>query len=254
MEYFVYIFVGFISGMTAGLFGMGGGTIIVPIMSIFGLPIYHAIGLSIMQMIFSSIFGSMINYAKKLLVLKDALYIGLGGFLGASLSGIVLYLLNATTIHVLFLALTLVSFYRFAFNVKATISTDPPIKKELYRNAILILAGIITGVFAISLGIGGGLLIAPILGYYLGLDSKKVVPLSLFFVICSSVSGTLSFLYHNIIDIKTLQIGLYIGFSSLFGVAFGISILDKISPKTHKFILLCVYTFASVSMIIKLFF
>ena len=49
--------------------------------------------------------------------------------------------------------------------------------------------GCVVGVFAISLGIGGGMMLAPLLAYYLGYSSKQIVPISLFFVIFSSVSG-----------------------------------------------------------------
>ena len=57
--------VGLLAGILAGLFGIGGGAIIVPMMILLGNDIKIAIGISIMQMIFSSVYGSYVNYKKK---------------------------------------------------------------------------------------------------------------------------------------------------------------------------------------------
>lgn len=254
MEYEIigFIALGLISGIAAGFFGIGGGTIIVPAMFAFGLPIHHAIGISIIQMVFSSIFGSILNYKKNLLDLRDGILIGLGGLIGASFSGLIHNLLSEVALGGLFLVLTFFSFYRFAFKIKPTISQTPPIQNRIQKNAILIGAGVFTGFFAISLGIGGGLLIAPILGYYLGYDSKKVVPLSLFFVIFSSVSGVASLYGSGIINHDIMRIGIYIGLSSIVGVSIGIYLIHKASAKIHRIALLWIYAFALIVTSVEL--
>lgn len=81
--------IGIFTGILAGFFGIGGGAIIVPLMILLGNDIKIAIGISIMQMIFSSIYGSYINYRQNNLEFKDSLYVGLGGLIGAAFSGIV---------------------------------------------------------------------------------------------------------------------------------------------------------------------
>lgn len=247
-----FIIVGLIAGIAAGSFGIGGGIIIVPTMMFLGLPITHAIGISIMQMIFSSIFGSFINYKRRNFDLKDGVFIGIGGLIGASFSGILLSVLSDVVISALFLCLNLVAFYRFAFKIKPQVSATPPNLTPFKKHAILVCAGTVTGVFAISLGIGGGLLIAPILAYYLGYDSKKVVPLSLFFVIFSSVSGTISLYRAGVLSYEVMQGGLTIGLASLVGVAVGIYVITKISSTFHRSALICIYVFAICVMIYKL--
>lgn len=64
MEQIIYILMGVIAGITSGLFGIGGGMVIVPLALTLGLSSHHAISLSVVQMIFSSIFGSFINFKK----------------------------------------------------------------------------------------------------------------------------------------------------------------------------------------------
>ncbi len=239
MEQIIYILMGVIAGITSGLFGIGGGMVIVPLALTLGLSSHHAISLSVVQMIFSSIFGSFINFKKGLLNLKDGLFVGLGGLIGASFSGLVLKLLSDVALTALFLCLSIIFFLKYAFNVKNTVQQSH--RSELSKRLILVAAGMLTGVFAISLGIGGGLLIAPILGYFLGYDSKKVVPLSLFFVVFASISGVSSFILQGVIDNEVVMNGVYVGLDSMFGVFIGIKIIENMKVSFHRKILLSVY-------------
>ncbi|MFG5141902.1 sulfite exporter TauE/SafE family protein, partial [Campylobacter lari] len=144
----------------------------------------------------------------------------------------------------------IVFFLKFAFNQKSTIGNIN--HSNILKNSILLICGIFTGIFAISLGIGGGLLITPILAYFLGYDTKKVVPLSLFFVIFASISGISSFVYNDIIDKEVLQNGSLVGLSSMLGVYLGIKIMEKINLKSHRIALLSIYTLSITMTIISL--
>ena len=53
--------VGIFIGVMSGFFGIGGGMILVPILVALGFGIKDAIGISIIQMVFISIFGSYLN-------------------------------------------------------------------------------------------------------------------------------------------------------------------------------------------------
>lgn len=236
-EYLILGSLGLISGVLAGFFGIGGGTLIVPAMILLGHDIKTAIGISVMQMAFSSLFGSYLNFKKSNLDLNDGLYVGIGGFMGALLSGVILENFPTKVLEILFFCLVLFSIYRFGRNPsnspRSHTSSSP-----LPNTWLLIGIGFCVGLFAISLGIGGGLLLAPLLGYYLGYDSKRVVPIALFFVIFSSLAGFLSLAYHGLVD---YQSGLIIGVASLMGVQLGISLLQRLDAKRHKKALLVMY-------------
>ena len=182
------VILGVVSG-AAGFFGIGGGVIIVPVLLLCGVDMESAIGISIMQMIFSSSVGSIINIYHKKLDVRDGVFVGLGGLMGAAFSGVIVASLSSFTLLLAFLLLSLVSFYKYVFDVKTNANPTPPITNPTKQKAVLILAGLVTGIFAVSLGVGGGLILAPILAYYLGFNSKKVVPISLFFIIFASISG-----------------------------------------------------------------
>ncbi|TXE82843.1 sulfite exporter TauE/SafE family protein [Campylobacter peloridis] len=245
-----YMIIGIFSGMASGVFGIGGGMIIVPFMLTLGLSSHHAVAISVVQMIFASVFGSYLNYKKKNLILKDGLIIGSGGFLGAMFSGILLSYFSDITLTSIFLCVSIIFFLKFAFNQKSTIGNIK--HSNALKNSILLICGVFTGIFAISLGIGGGLLITPILAYFLGYDTKKVVPLSLFFVIFASISGISSFVYNDIIDKEVLQNGSLVGISSMLGVYLGIKIMEKINLKSHHIALLGIYTLSITMTIISL--
>lgn len=249
LDTWLLIAIGCVSGAAAGFFGIGGGVIIVPVLLLLGLDMHEAIGISIMQMIFSSTFGSIINLYQKKLSLVSGVFLGIGGMVGASFSGIIVSVLPPIVLLGAFLVLSLVSFYKYAFDVKTTANPTPPVTDPFKQKLVMIAAGALTGIFAVSLGVGGGLILAPILAYYLGFDSKKIVPISLFFIIFASVSGSISLAAHDLIDYNA---GLVVGISSMCGVAFGIYLVSKVSLKNHRYALIGIYSFSILLTIWKL--
>ncbi|KAA6228458.1 MULTISPECIES: sulfite exporter TauE/SafE family protein [unclassified Campylobacter] len=240
-----YFLIGIISGIASGLFGIGGGMIIVPFMLLLGESSQHAVGISVVQMIFASIFGSYVNYKKKNLNLKDGLIVGLGGLVGAAFSGQLLRLLSDVSLTSIFLGVSCAFFLKYAFGIK-----EHPQQTNisvLAKNIVLLCTGAFTGIFAISFGIGGGLLITPILAYFLGYNSKKVVPVSLFFVIPASFAGTFSFVKSGVIDYSVINSGIIVGIASMIGVFLGIKIIENMKISSHRKILLCIYVL-SISM------
>lgn len=241
--------IGILTGILAGFFGIGGGAIIVPLMILLGNDIKIAIGISIMQMIFSSVYGSYVNFKQNNLDFKDGIYVGLGGLIGAAFSGIVVDKIASNIlegIFTLFIIYSLVKFFKAnAYGGESRLGNGTSAK------LFLVGCGCVVGVFAISLGIGGGMMLAPLLAYYLGYSSKKIIPLSLFFIIFSSVSGFTSLAMHGYADYKQ---GVIVGIASLIGVRIGIWLLNKINAKKHKYALLLMYCIVLSIMLKKMFF
>lgn len=74
------------AGVTAGMLGLGGGVIMVPILTqILCLPIHIAAPTSLFIMIFTSISGSVINYANDLILFDLAICIGIGFIIGSQI-------------------------------------------------------------------------------------------------------------------------------------------------------------------------
>lgn len=241
-----YVAIGIIAGIASGLFGIGGGMIIVPFGLMLGISSHHAVAMSVVQMIFSSIFGSYLNYKKKNLNVKDGLFVGLGGLFGASFSGIIVNFFSDIVLTAVFLGVSILFFLKYFFGTKKSVIVARE-RTILQKRMILVGSGAIVGVFAISLGIGGGVQLAAILGFMLGYDSKQVARIALFYILFASIAGTFSFIREDVIDESVIHNGISVGIGSLVGVYIGTKIMEKIKLNSHRIALLCVYIFSIVT-------
>jgi uncharacterized membrane protein YfcA len=220
--------------------------ILIPILLLIGLDIKSAISISIVQMVFSSFYGSYLNYKKGSLVLGDGIFVGVGGFLGGLLGAWVSVNVPDSVLEYLFLGLLIFALYRL-FQSKPQ---DEGSEVKSLNPLVLFVVGVIIGIFAISLGVGGSIMLTPILVGFLHYPIKKAVSAGLFFVTFSSVSGLIGHIFAGDIDFKN---ALIVAFASLVGVYIGIYLKDKVSSKSHKRYLLIMYLIALTILLKKLF-
>ena len=235
--------VGIFIGSMSGFFGIGGGMILVPILLVIGFEIKDAIGISIIQMVFSSVFGSYLNYKKGSLLIGEGIFVGLGGFIGGYIGGHVTQYIPDIVLQSLFFGLLLFALFRLFFSKNHEDDTQT---KSLSK-ALLFTLGLIIGIFAITLGIGGSIILTPLLVGVLHYPIKKAVSAGLFFVAFSSVAGMISRLMTGTIDFHN---GLVVAIASLVGVTLGIWLKDHVTSKNHKTALLGLYLFA-LAMLVK---
>jgi len=241
----VLILVGVLVGILSGFFGIGGGMMLIPTLMLFDIDIKTAIGISIVQMVFSSIYGSYLNHKKGSLIIGEGLWVGIGGFFGGFIGAYVSLFISNSILEYLFLSLLLFAIYRL-FSAKSHDDNDV---KSLDAK-ILFVVGTVIGIFAISLGVGGSILLTPILAGFLHYPIKKAVSAGLFFVAFSSVAGLVSHLSVGHID---LEKGLYVAVASLGGVFIGVWLKEHVSASKHKLYLLIMYTVALLILVKKMF-
>jgi uncharacterized membrane protein YfcA len=228
-------------GAISGFFGVGGGTILVPVLLYLGYDIKDAIGISVVQMVFSSIFGSFLNFRRGTLKISSTIFFGFGGFAGGLLSGYVVHSLSSKTLTLILLGVVLFAIYRF-FHAPAQ-SDKAPIENRL----LFLIIGVFIGIFATSVGIGGALLLTPIMVGFLHYHVKEAVSAALFFVTFSSVAGLISLSRYGYVDWSD---GIMIGVASLLGVFIGIHFAHKTDPKQHKNLIL-ILNFVILALIVN---
>jgi len=231
-------------GVIAGFFGIGGGAILIPSLLILGYQTKEAIGISIVQMLFSSLYGSYLNYKKGTLDISMVIIISLGGFFGAMFSGNITSNVSDKTLEIIFLIFITIAL------LKMFLKTTQNIVQKDVNKAILFTIGFILGALSMTIGVGGGLLLVPILVGFLNVEIKKAISAGLFFIIFSSISGVISHSLNRGIDFES---GVIIGLASLGGVYIGILFKDKIDSKLQKKLLLGLYLLIVIYLINRIF-
>ena len=241
---FELLSLGIFVGIISGFFGVGGGTILVPALLIFGMDTKIAIGISVVQMVFSSIFGSYLNNKKGTLDIVMVSTIGVGGFVGAQLSGTITSSFSDRTLESIFLAFALFALLRLFFKTNEHKDT-----REMNKT-LLFLVGFIIGAISMSVGVGGSLLLVPILVGFLHVPLKKATSAGLFFVVFSSISGLIS---HSIKGHVDYESGIIIGLASLLGVYIGIHFKHKVDEVIQKRLLISFYLSIAAYLTYRIF-
>lgn len=238
---------GITTGILSGFFGIGGGTILVPFLIFIGYSIKTSIGISVVQMLMASVYGSYLNNKSGLIDLHLIVPIGIGGFIGAIGSS---FFINQVSNQFLEIVFILFLFYAFFRVLKGKVKSNNVESFTKPKNYILVFIGVGIGFFAISIGVGGSLLLVPILVGFFHYEIKKAIATGLFFVIFSSLSGVITFaLAGKILYSEAFTIGLF----SLIGVRIGIWFSHKSSEKLQKTLLLSFYGLVSLYLIYRLF-
>jgi len=238
------ILFGIITGFVSGFFGVGGGMILVPLLLLYGYDMKSSVAVSIMQMVFSSVYGTFLNYKKNKAILKDGLTLGFGGFFGGSLSGVLVPNVDGQYLKYLFLVIVLLAIVRIYI-------TSTEHNKEIKQQGTLslVFTGFIIGMIAMSIGVGGSVMLTPILVGYMFYNLKDASSLGLFFVIFSSIAGFISL---SLSGNMLYNEGFIVGISALIGVYVGIKVKNIIKLKSYKVLTLVLYSFIVASILFKL--
>lgn len=240
---FELLTLGTLTGFLAGFFGIGGGMILVPLLIFCGYDMKEAIPISIMQMVFSSIFGTFLNSKKANTLLKDGLFIGIGGSIGGLFSGYIVDSLPSIALQYLLIVIVIFSILK-----TFTSQAEPLCEPKEHNKSTLLVIGFFIGIIAMSVGIGGSIMLTPILVGFMKYNLKTATSLGLFFVIFSSISGFISLSFHGHM---LYYEGAIVGIASLIGVYFGIKIKTIIQAKSYKKYILSLYILVLVLMLSK---
>ena len=221
------IFIGMIVGGLSGLFGVGGGFLMTPLLIFLGIPPVVAVGTEAPHVLASSVSGVIAHWRKKNVDFKMGLFLLIGGVLGSTVGVNLFKILNEfgqidIVIQMLFLiflgfigfsmafesAKTTISKYRTTSSIRTKLHQHSwihglPFKIRFHRSKLYISAippiviGFFVGVLSAMMGVGGGFIMIPAMVYILGMSTNVVVGTSLFQIIFVTANSTFFQSYLN---------------------------------------------------------
>jgi len=217
---FLLLSLGGIVGFLSGMFGLGGGFLMTPLLIFIGIPTNVAVATSANQIVASSISGTLGHWRQGQVDFKMGCILLIGAFFG-SILGIWIFKVLVitgqldTVIAILYFTL-LISIGLLMLIESSQVIRDRirkktvkkkihyhnwahklPFKVRFYKSKLYIsiippiLLGFIIGILSAVMGIGGAFILIPAMIYFLGMPTSKVIGTSLFQIIFITALVTL---------------------------------------------------------------
>ena len=214
-------------GALSGLFGVGGGFLMTPLLIFLGIPPVVAVGSEAPHVLASSVSGVIAHWRKKNVDFKMGFFLLTGGLVGSTVGVNLFKLLKIygqidIVIQFLFLvflgfigvsmafesAKTTIKNYRTTSAIRTKLHQHSwihglPFKLRFHRSKLYIsaippiLIGFFVGVLSAMMGVGGGFIMIPAMVYILGMSTNVVVGTSLFQIIFVTANSTFFQSYLN---------------------------------------------------------
>ena len=221
------VFIGMLVGGLSGLFGVGGGFLMTPLLIFLGIPPAVAVGTEAPHVLASSVSGVIAHWRRKNVDFKMGFFLMIGGVVGSTVGVNLFKILRIfgqidIVIQMLFLiflgfigfsmafesAKTTITKYRTTSSIRTKLHQHSwihglPFKLRFHRSKLYIstippiVIGFFVGVLSAMMGVGGGFIIIPAMVYLLGMSTNVVVGTSLFQIIFVTANSTFFQSYLN---------------------------------------------------------
>jgi len=221
------VLIGMLIGGLSGLFGVGGGFLMTPLLIFLGIPPAVAVGTEAPHVLASSVSGVIAHWRRKNVDFKMGFFLMIGGVVGSTVGVNLFKILRIfgqidIVIQMLFLiflgfigfsmafesAKTTITKYRTTSSIRTKLHQHSwihglPFKLRFHRSKLYISAippiiiGFFVGVLSAMMGVGGGFIIIPAMVYLLGMSTNVVVGTSLFQIIFVTANSTFFQSYLN---------------------------------------------------------
>ncbi|MBF9058343.1 TSUP family transporter [Rhodobacterales bacterium HKCCSP123] len=263
---FLLLGLGGLVGILSGMFGVGGGFLMTPLLFFIGIPPAVAVATEANQIVASSFSGVLAHLKRKTVDLKMGTVLLIGGLIGAAAGVQVFAALTAIgqvdllvrLCYVVFLGIIGALMFLESLNAirraRATPGGAPaaarkqrtwihalPFKMRFRTSGLYIsvipplLVGLFVGILAAIMGVGGGFIMVPAMIYLLGMPTKVVVGTSLFQIIFVTGFATLMHATTNYTVDMVLAVLLLVG--GVIGAQIGTRIGVKLKAEQLRILL-----------------
>lgn len=261
----VFLSMGCAVGFLSGMFGVGGGFLLTPLLIFMGVPTAVSVGTGSMQILASSVSGAIAQYRRRNVDIKMGLVLVAGGVVGAAIGVGLVRILRQIGQFDLFVSLSYVLFLgavgglmmiesvgtiRRARSGKAVTARKTgqhswvhglPFKMRFKRSKLYISAlppaaiGAFVGFLAAVMGVGGGFVMVPAMIYLLRVPTSVVIGTSLFqIVFVMAVTTLLQAMQNKTVDV-VLAMLLIVG--GVIGAQLGVIAGARLKGEQLRFLL-----------------
>ncbi|ODT40060.1 MAG: permease [Microbacterium sp. SCN 70-200] len=238
--------IGLAAGLLSGLFGVGGGTVIVPMLVLLlGFEQKRAAGTSLAAIVPTATVG-VISYAVHGSVAWiPALILALGAVFGAQIGTWLLARLPQNVIRWGFVAFLLIVIVMLFVVVP---SRDAELPLTWFTALGLVGLGVFTGIMAGLLGVGGGVIVVPALMFLFGTSDLIAKGTSLLMMIPTAVSGTIGNARRGNVDLLAAAL---IGGAACTTTALGAWFATLLDPAVSNILFAAFMIFIAVQMALR---
>jgi uncharacterized membrane protein YfcA len=277
---FLLLGIGGVVGVLSGMFGVGGGFLITPLLFLAGIPPVVAVATSANQIVASSISGVISHFQRRTVDIRMGLVLLAGGLLGSAIGVQVFAALRAVgqvdllvrLCYVVFLgAIGAMMFVESLNAIRASkrAGDRPPVKRRqrnwvhsmpfkmrfrtsgLYISALPpLLVGSAVGILSAIMGVGGGFIMVPAMIYILGMPTKVVIGTSLFQIIF--VTGFTTLMHAMSSHSVDMVLALLLIFGGVLGAQIGARIGVKLKAEQLRILLAILVLAVSVKIGLEL--
>lgn len=274
-------------GFLSGLFGVGGGFLLTPLLIMIGIPPTVAAASDSNQIVAASTSGTLAHGRRGNVDFKMGFYLLIGGVIGGTLGVQLIKILRETGNADFVIKLTyivmlgIIGTYMFQESLRNLRMPRVLIKKtsrigvteveekkpskiyQLYQSLPFqtrfeksgvtvsvitpVFLGILVGVLAAIMGVGGGFIMVPIMVYMLRMPMHVVVGTSLFQILITCINVTFMQAYYN--QTVDIVLALILLFGSTIGAQLGAKVSDRLNADQMKVILALMVLVVMVQMV-----
>ena len=267
-----------IVGVLSGLFGVGGGFLMTPLLIFMGIPPSTAVGTESVQILGSSVSGAIAHGRKKNIDYEIGSFLLIGGIFGSTFGIMIFNFLKESgnidlIINILYVIFLLViGVLMFIESIFSLIKQPNVIKKKhkkkrnfldylpfklrfrqsgIYMSVLLpVIVGSFTGFLASLMGVGGGFVMVPAMIYLFRMGTVSAIGTSLFQIVFVTLNVSILQATYNLSVDLILAVFLLIG--GVIGAQYGSKYTSKFKGEQIRVVLAVIVIIVCIKMGLEL--
>tara|TARA_B100001939_G_scaffold249480_1_gene216486 strand:- start:724 stop:1632 length:909 start_codon:yes stop_codon:yes gene_type:complete len=274
---FILIILGLAVGFLSGMFGVGGGFLMTPLLILMGIPPAVAVASEANHILAASVSGFLAHMRRKNFDFLMGIILLTGGVVGSIIGVFLLKYLLSIGYEKIFISISyvliliVVGFYMLKESISSLKNiSDGKIKKlhdhawfhglpfklkfrksHLYISVLPpIIIGLIAGILSSVMGVGGGFILIPAMIYILGMPTQIVVGTSLMQIIFVTLVSTIMHSYINQTVDVVLSSLLLLG--AVIGAQIGTRVMIRLKGEQIRFLFAIIIILVAIVLLLEL--